>query len=98
MQLCGGGKYWRIGLSTRIGGEIFGDFGFKSKGTKLVSKYWYIGKILANGSRFTKFANIFPRCIIALYCMCRCFWQTFQLDHVLSHLYVLCINKIIGTR
>ena len=22
------------------GGEIFGDFGFKSKGTKLVSKYW----------------------------------------------------------
>ena len=41
VQLCGGGKYWQIGLSPRIGGEIFGDFGFKSKGTKLVRKYWY---------------------------------------------------------
>ena len=39
-QLCGGGKYWRIGLFPRIGGEIFDDFGLKSTGTKLVSKYW----------------------------------------------------------
>ena len=30
VQLCGGGKYWRIGLSPRIGGEIFGEFGFTS--------------------------------------------------------------------
>ena len=36
VQLCSGGKYWRIDLPPRIGGEIFGDFGFKSKGTKLV--------------------------------------------------------------
>ena len=61
-QLCGGGKYWRISLSARIGGEIFGDFGFKSKDTKLVRKL-----ILVNGSRFAKFANISPRHIIALY-------------------------------
>ena len=33
-QLCGGGKYWRIGLSPRIGGEIFGKFGFPSYNTK----------------------------------------------------------------
>ena len=29
-QLCGGGKYWQIGLSPRIGAEIFGEFGFTS--------------------------------------------------------------------
>ena len=40
-QLCMG-KYWRISLSARIGGEIFGDFGFKSKDTKLVRKYWWV--------------------------------------------------------
>ena len=34
------GKYWRIGLSPEIGGEKFGEFGFKSKDTKLVRKYW----------------------------------------------------------
>ena len=39
-QLCGREKYWRIFLSPKIGGEIFGDFGFKSKDTKLVRKYW----------------------------------------------------------
>ena len=39
MQLCGGGKYWRIALSLEIGGEIFGNFGFKSKDTKLVRKH-----------------------------------------------------------
>ena len=33
-QLCGRGKYWRIGLSPRIGGEIFGEFGFTSQDTK----------------------------------------------------------------
>ena len=31
-----------IGLSPRIGVEIFGDFGFKSKDTKLVRKYWLV--------------------------------------------------------
>ena len=48
-----------IGLSPRIGVEIFGNFGFKSKDTKLVRKY-LVGKILENGSRFAKFINIFP--------------------------------------
>ena len=65
-QLCGGGKYWRIGLSPRIGGEKFGKFGFKSKDTKFGKKI-LVGKILANGSRFAKFSNIFPRHIIVLY-------------------------------
>ena len=32
-----------------------------------VGKKVLASKILANGSRFTKLANIFPRCIIALY-------------------------------
>ena len=36
------GKYWQIGLSPRIGGELFCDFGFKSKDTKLVRKYWLV--------------------------------------------------------
>ena len=30
VQLCVGGKYWRIGLSPRIGGEIFGELKFTS--------------------------------------------------------------------
>ena len=38
-QLCGVGTYWQIALSPRIGGEIFGDFVFKSKDTQLVRKH-----------------------------------------------------------
>ena len=29
-----------VGLSPEIGGEKVGEFGFKSKDTKLVRKYW----------------------------------------------------------
>ena len=55
-------RWGKILANKLICREIFGDFGFKSKDTKLVRKL-----ILVNGSRFVKFGNIFPRHIIALY-------------------------------
>ena len=54
-----------LGLSPRIGGELFGEIRFNSWNTK--NKEALVSKTLANENQFAKFTNNFPHRIIALY-------------------------------